>query len=160
MATSSKDCRLEPSSKQQTAVDEACGVVLDAEIISGEDSEGSQLLDQVDRIEDATGRSVKTVTADAGYAHGSNYGGLEQRGIEPVIPPPRRSPGGGGVPLCRFGYDGQQGLVRCPGGKVLRPGRTCDRGDVVSGVGGGLRWLPVAVALHSAQREEPFGADC
>ncbi len=46
------------------AVDDLAGVVIDAEVTSGETSEGRQLQEQLARIEETTGQHVKTVTAD------------------------------------------------------------------------------------------------
>ena len=128
MSTSNRGHRLEPSYKQQTAVDDGSGVILDAHVTTGEASEGSQLPEQVDRIEAATGKKIKLLTADAGYASGRTYETLEERGTEAVIPPQRQGRRGRGVPLQRFKYDEVHGIVRCPGGKVLRRGRTTEKG--------------------------------
>ncbi len=128
MSTSNRSHRLEPSYKQQTAVDDESGVILDAEVTTGEASEGSQLLEQVDRIEAATGKKIKTLTADGAYGHGRNYEALQERGTEAVIPPPRQRQGRKRIPLRRFKYDAKHRVVRCPGGKVLRPRETTDRG--------------------------------
>jgi hypothetical protein len=67
------------------------------------------------------------MTADAGYAYGKVYGGLERRGIVPLIPAkaePIKSP----VPLRRFRYDAKHDVAKCPRGKVLRPGRPITHG--------------------------------
>ena len=61
------------------------------------------------------------VTADAGYAYAKVYGGLERRRIDPLIPA-KREPIKSRVPLRRFRYDAQYDIVKCPRGKVLRPG--------------------------------------
>ena len=61
------------------------------------------------------------VTADAGYAYAKVYGGLERRRIDPLIPA-KREPIKSRVPLRRFRYDAQHDIVKCPRGKVLRPG--------------------------------------
>lgn len=140
LTTSSKDCRMEPSYKQHTAVDDAAGVVVDVEVTTGETSEGEQLPEQIDRVEANTQRRVKTVTADAAYAHSNNYMVAENRRIDAVIPPQaeRRKPKR--IPSRRFKYDGKHKVVRCPGGKVLRRSfcnskrwiyraRTCDCRD-------------------------------
>jgi len=128
MATSRADRPLEPSYKQHTAVDDASGVILDAEVSTGEANEGAQLQEQLQRIEAVTGTKVQTVTADTAYAHGRNYEALEQRGTEAVIPPQREPRRARRLPLRRFKYDGKHGVVRCPGGKLLRRGHTDARG--------------------------------
>ena len=74
-----------------------------------------------------TGVPITTVTADAGYAYAKVYGGLERRGIDAVIPAkaePIRSP----VPLRRFRYDARHDIVKCPRGKILRPGNPVAHG--------------------------------
>ena len=70
----------------------------------------------------ATGLSVSTVTADAGYAYAKVFGAFEHRGIAALIPAkaePVRSP----VPLRRFSYDAKHDIMKCLRGKILRPKR-------------------------------------
>ncbi len=128
LTTTCRSCRMEPSYKQHTAVDDKAGVVVDVAVTTGEQSEGEQLLDQVARIEANTGQRISTVTADAAYAHGANYAALEERQIGAVIPPQKETTGAGRMPLRRFQYDAKNHLVRCPGGKLLRPSGPGERG--------------------------------
>jgi len=123
MTTNRKDQRLEPSYKQHTAVDGASGVIVDVEVTTGQASEGKQLLEQVERVEETTGKRVETVTADGSYAHAANYAALEERGTEAVIPPPKEPRAKRPMPLGRFRYDARHEVVRCPAGKKLR--RSC-----------------------------------
>ena len=67
---------MEPSFKQHTVVDDRCGVVLDVETTTGEASEGKELLKQIERTEQTTGRKIEAVTADMAYAHTENYSQL------------------------------------------------------------------------------------
>lgn len=119
MTTSCNHFHLEPSFKQHTAVDDRAGVIVDVDITTGEVSEGGQLPDQIERIENNTGQQIQTLTADSGYAHPSNYAHLEKHDIEGVIPPqtdvkhPKR------MPIRRFKYDAKHKRVRCPAGKTL-----------------------------------------
>ena len=119
MATSCQIMRMEPSYKQHGAVDDACGVIVDIDVTTGESSEGSQLPDQIKRIEENTGMKITTLAADAGYAHGKNYEHLEKRNIDAIIPPqtehgkPRR------IPARRFKYDAKNKIIKCPAGKIL-----------------------------------------
>lgn len=121
MATTARNRRLEPCYKQHTAVDDERGVVLDVAVTTGEVNEGDLIEAQVDAVQAFADRAISTVTADAGYAYGKVYGGLERRGIDPLIPA-KREPIKSRVPLRRFRYDARHDIVKCPRGKVLRPG--------------------------------------
>jgi len=123
MTTNRNDQRLEPSYKQHTAVDDKSGVIVDVEVTTGEESEGKQLLEQLDRVEANTGKSAGTVTADGSYAHAANYEALEARKIDAVIPPQREPRANKPMPLMRFRYDARHDVVRCPEGRKLR--RSC-----------------------------------
>ena len=101
MATTARNRRLEPCYKQHTAVDDVRGVVLDVAVTTGEVNEGDTIEAQVDAVQEIADREIATVTADAGYAYGKVYGGLERRGIDPLIPS-KREPIKSRVPLRRF----------------------------------------------------------
>jgi transposase len=127
MATNARNRRLEPAYKQHAVVDDVRGVVLDVEVTTGEVNEGQVVLERIDAAAAITGRAIRTATADAGYAYGKVYGGLERRGIDPLIPAkaePIKSP----VPLRRFRYDAKHDIAKCPRGKVLRPGKQIPHG--------------------------------
>jgi hypothetical protein len=130
MATNARNRRLEPAYKQHTAVDDVLGVVLDVEVTTGEANEGDHLLPRVDAVAAATGNAVGTVTADQGYAYGKVYGGLERRGIDPVIPA-KKEPIRSRVPLRRFRYDARHDILKCPKGRTLRPQRRVEHGPVL-----------------------------
>ena len=123
MSTSNKRLRLEPNYKQHTATDDKAGVIVDVELTTGETNEGKQLLEQVERIEAATGKHLEVVTADASYAHGANYEALEDRKTEAVIPPQPQPKNPKRIPSRRFRYDSKHKVIRCPGGKLLK--RSC-----------------------------------
>ena len=127
MATTARNRRLEPAYKQHTAVDDVLGVVLDVEVTTGEANEGDHILPQVDAVTVTTGIKVKTVTADQGYAYGKVYGGLERRGVDPVIPA-KKEPIRSRVPLRRFRYDARNDILKCPKGRILRPQRRVEHG--------------------------------
>lgn len=127
MATSARNRRLEPAYKQHTTVDDMRGVILDVEVTTGEVNEGQVVEERVDATMATTGVAITAMTADAGYAYAKVYGAMERRGIEPIIPAkadPMRSP----VPLRRFRYDATHDIVKCPRGKILRPGRPIKHG--------------------------------
>ncbi len=121
MATSCKKIIAEPCYKQHGAVDDAFGVVVDVEVTTGEVSEGSQLPEQVERIESNTGRKIETLSTDAGYGNGKNYEYLEQKNIDAIIPPRKMGKNGKGIPLSKFKYDGKNKIVKCPCNKILTP---------------------------------------
>lgn len=127
MATTGRHQRLEPSYKQHTAVDDAAGVVLDVHVTTGEVNEGAELAPALRRIEALTGATVVTATADAGYAYAKVYGELERRGTGAVIPP-KAEPIRSKVPMRRFRYDARHDILKCPRGKVLKPGRAVKHG--------------------------------
>jgi transposase len=143
LATSSHERRLEPCFKQNTAVDNKNGVVVDIAVTTGHDNEGSQLLEQVARVEGNTGIPVRVATADAGYAHSANYAGLEERGIEAVIPPQHESSVAHKLPLRRFRYDARRQVVRCPGGKQLSRGSKVGNGWMYRARTGDCRCCPL-----------------
>ena len=122
LAASRRGQRPEPCFKQHAAVDDENGVVLDVAVTTGEVCEGDMIESQVDEVRAATGREIGTVTADSGYAFAKVYGGLERRGIDPLIPA-KRDPAKSRVPLRRFRYDAKHDILKCPRGKVLRPGK-------------------------------------
>ena len=122
MTTSSHNFRMEPFYKQHGAVDDNCGVVVDVDITTGQQNEGSQLLEQIERIESNTGKDIKTLSADAGYAHGRNFEHLEQRNIDAIIPVQNEQKNPTCLPARRFKYDAKNQIVKCPGGKILTCG--------------------------------------
>ncbi len=135
MSTSCKQYHLEPTYKQHTSVEDKNGVIVDIAVETGEANEGKQLLEQVRRIEANTGVPITCITADAGYAHASNYAALEQAKIMAVIPPQRQSvrkKGTQKIPARRFKYDPHQDRVKCPGGNYLtRRGMITDRNSYI-----------------------------
>lgn len=59
---------------------------------------------------------------DASYAITRVFANLEARGVEAIIPAKaERPPKKGVIPVRRFKYDAKSRVVRCPGGKILRP---------------------------------------
>lgn len=120
LTTSRHDYPMEPAYKQHTVSDDRAGVIVDVAVTTGEASEGQRLLETVERVEQVTGRTVRTVTADAGYAHPTNYEALEVRDIQAVIPPGPTRTKYTRLPSMRFKYDARRQRVRCPQGKDLR----------------------------------------
>ena len=87
-------------------------MVLDVQATTGEINEGQVALERIDAAAATTGKTIMTVTADAGYAYGKVYGGLERRGIDPMIPA-KAEPIKARVPLRRFRYDARHDIAKC-----------------------------------------------
>lgn len=122
MATSCQQFHLEPTFKQHTAVEDTNGIIVDVAVTTGEQSEGKQLLEQLDRLEQTTHSKVHAITCDAGYAYAKNYDALEERHIDAIIPPQRtavRKKGMQRIPARRFKFDALKHRIKCPGGKYL-----------------------------------------
>lgn len=120
MATSSK-APLRPAYKQHTAVDDLAGVVVDVEIVTGEEHDTGRFDERLDAIAETLGVTPGRITADTIYGVGRVYAALEDRRIEAVIPPlrsPRRQ-GAQGFPTERFKFDPHHDVVRCPAEKRL-----------------------------------------
>lgn len=94
-ATSSK-APLHPAYKQHTAVDDLAGVVVDIEIVTGEEHDTGRINERLDAIEVTLGITPGRITADTIYGVGRVFAALEDRRIEAVIPPLRspRAPRG------------------------------------------------------------------
>ena len=103
-------------------------MIVDVDLTTGEDNEGQRLLETVDRIEKATGRELKQVTADAGYAHARNYEELERRGIDAIIPPQRERSKNKRIPTRWCKYDGKHEVVKYPRGKILERSNRTEKG--------------------------------
>jgi transposase len=122
MATSSK-APLRPAYKQHTAVDDQESVVVDVEIVTGEEHDTGRFEERLDAIEDTVGAPPDRITADTIYGVGRVYAALERRQIEAVIPPLRttRRRGAQGFATGRFKFDPHHDVVRCPAKKRLKP---------------------------------------
>jgi IS5 family transposase len=127
LATTARNRRLEPSYKQHTVVDDVAGVILDVAVTTGEKNEGELIEAQVDEVISTTGAKIEVVTADAGYSYAEVYGGLERRGIDPLIPA-KAEPIKSRVPTRRFRYDAKHDILKCPKGRTLRPTRPIKHG--------------------------------
>lgn len=122
MATSSK-ASLRPSYKQHTAVDDHAGVVVDVEIVTGEEHDTGRFSERVDTMTETLGTLPGQITADAAYGTGLVYAALEEREVGYVIPnrKPVRRTDTSGFPIERFKYDAHKDVVRCPNRKTLTP---------------------------------------
>lgn len=130
MAASSAGRQLLPSYKQHTSVDDRAGIIVDIEVVTGEESDFARVPERLDAMEVTLDRRPGTVTADRAYGIGRVYTELADRKIEAVIPPrPVTRPGRAkGFPVERFRYDAKHDLVRCPRKEILTPRSTTKTG--------------------------------
>ena len=122
MATSSK-APLRPAYKQHTAVDDLEGIVVDVEIVTGEEHDTGRFEERLNAIEETLGTAPEQITADTIYGVGKVYATLDDRQIDAVIPPlrsPRRK-GAHGFATERFKFDPHHDVVRCPASRRLTP---------------------------------------
>ena len=122
MATSSK-APLRPAYKQHTAVDDLAGIVVDVEIVTGEEHDTGRFEERLNAIEETLGVTPGRITADTIYGVGRVYTALEERQIDAVIPPLRssRRKGAQGFATERFKFDPRHDVVRCPASRRLTP---------------------------------------
>ena len=130
-------------------MDDRAGIVIDVDIVTGEESDAARMAERLDQIVGTLGRVPGTVTADAGYGAGQVYAEMAARAIDPIIPhrPITRRRGSSGYTMDRFKYDQLGDIVRCPRGKILTP-----RSETPTG-----RWFR---AETSACKTCPLRADC
>jgi hypothetical protein len=134
-ATSSK-APLRPAYKQHTAVDDFEGIVVDVEIVTGEEHDTGRFQERLNAIEETLGVNPGRVTADTIYGVGRVYAALEERQIEAVIPPlrsPRRQ-GAQGFATERFKFDPRHDIVRCPASRRLTPRNSTKTGKWYRGL--------------------------
>ena len=127
LARKSARAGFEPSYKHHAVVDDERGVVLDVEVTEGTLNEREMMEPQLDAVRELTGRAPAVVTADSGYAYSKVYAALERRGVDALIPA-KKEPSQSRVPLQLFRYDERNEVVKCPGGKTLRPRKETERG--------------------------------
>jgi hypothetical protein len=115
--------KISPSGKQQTAVDDLAGVVVDVEIVTSEEHDRGRFDERMDAIEATLGVAPGRIMADWLYGIGRISAALEDRRIETVIPPLRsaRAKAAQGFPTGRFKFDHHHDVVRCPAKKRLTP---------------------------------------
>lgn len=128
MATNGRNRRLEPAYKQHTAVDDVAGVIVDVEVVTGEQNEGMAVPARLDAIAETTGAPIAVATMDAGYAYAKVFRALEDRKIEGIVPAKAEPSPGKVIPTRRFKFDARHNLARCPRGKILRPVGKLQRG--------------------------------
>lgn len=128
MATNGRNRRLEPAYKQHTAVDDVAGVIVDVEVTTGEQNEGTAVPARLDAIATTIGAPIAIATMDAGYAYAKVFRALEDRKIESIVPAKAEPQPGKVIPTRRFKFDARHNLARCPRGKILRPMGKLQRG--------------------------------
>jgi len=93
---------------------------------------------------------------DGGYAHSANYAELEDRKIDAVIPPQSKNTKPERIPARRFKYDAKHKVVRCQGGKMLRPSYPSNNGTVYLARTSDCKACPLRVRCRRRHRHGPF----
>lgn len=141
LTTNKTGRRSEPAYKHHTAVDAERGVVLDVAVTTGAVHDTKMVEAQLDAITTTTGVAIQMAAMDASYAITRVFAELEARSVEAIIPAKaERPPKTGVIPVRRFKFDAKNRVVRCPGGKRLRPHGKPDR--AASSITG--RWRLIA----------------
>ena len=63
------------------------GIIVDIEVVTGEESDFARMAERLDAPQITLGRRPGTVTADRAYGIGKVYKALSDRDIQAVIPP-------------------------------------------------------------------------
>ena len=105
------------------------GVIVDIEVVTGEEADFARMAERLDALEITLGRRPGTVTADRAYGIGKVYAALAERHITAVIPPrpSTRQAKAKGFPIERFHYNARRDIVRCPRKKVMTPRSVTNR---------------------------------
>ena len=125
MSTNGRNRQLEPAYKEHAVVDDLRGVIVDVEVTTGETNEGQVVIERIDAAAATTGREVKTVTADAGYAYGKVYVSLSGAAS---IPSSRPRLNQSAAP-CRCGVSDTTPSTTCC---AVRAAKSCGRPGVSS----------------------------
>lgn len=158
MATSSK-APLRPAYQQHTAVDDLAGVVVDVEIVTGQEHDTGRFEARLDAIEDTLGVTPDRITADTIYGVGRVCAVLEDRRIEAIIPP-LRSPRRQGARLSNQAVQ-VRSPSRCgpmPGKEAVDPEERHEIGSMVSRRTARLRALSPQGTVPAAGHPIPPGA--
>ena len=126
------------------ASDSRHGIILDVQVLAGND-EGATVLPAVTNIEQNLGKKPQQLVADSNFNNGPNLHGLQQQGVEALMPPRQQAKGSNPAVRCdpsvalaaeqwaqlpvnpqnkvldrsAFVYDPQQDRYFCPMGRVL-----------------------------------------
>jgi transposase len=101
----------------QAAVDGKAQIVVAADVTSCS-SDGEQLLPMLAEVQEMTGRQPQTVAADAGYFDMEAIHTVEESGVDPYVPQPRKKVKP--YDKANFVYDAETDAYGCPAGKTLR----------------------------------------
>ena len=133
------------------------GVIVDIEVVTGEESDFGRMVERLDALEATLGRRPGTVTADKAYGIGKVYAALSERDITAVIPPrpSTRQAKAKGFPIERFRYDAARDSVRCPRKKVMTPRSATKSGRCFRAGADACRTCPLRARLASPMAAPP-----
>lgn len=104
--------------KASVAIDVESQLILDAAVLPGSAGDASEALEQVERVETATGQAVAQSLGDCAYGSGETRQAFAAAGRELVAKVPQESENQGRFPKRAFVIDLEQHTVTCPGGQT------------------------------------------
>ena len=116
--------------KATVAADAETGLITDVDILLGNAHDSQNVLEVVERCEEAMGEKVETIIGDSAYGSGAVREQMADSGREIVAKVPRR-PGAGKFTKQDFQIDLENNRVTCPAGNV------CGDFSVFSATSGG-----------------------
>ena len=118
-ATSSAGQQLLPSYKQHTSVDDRAGLIVDIEVVTGEEADFGGMVERPDAVDATLGRRTGTVTSDKAYGIAKVYAAQSTR-------PSRSGPVGAALSErpCRSGPVGAGHCCRDPAPPVHAPSQS------------------------------------
>ena len=104
--------------KAAVATDLESQIIVDAEVLAGDAPDAAGVLEQVKRVEEATGQPVERTVGDCAYGGGATRQAFAEADRELAAKVPQEGPNGGYFPKRAFVLDLVNETVTCPGGET------------------------------------------
>jgi hypothetical protein len=126
--------------KASVAVDLDSQIIVDGNVLGGNDGDAVEALQQTKRVEATTGQSVESTTGDCAFGGGETRQAFADAGRTLLAKVPQEAGSSECYPKSAFRIDLEAGAVTCPGGETTTTftpdgagGRTFRFGSVCSG---------------------------
>jgi hypothetical protein len=126
--------------KALIAVDLDSQIIIDGNVLAGNDGDAVEALEQTKRVEATTGQSVESTTGDCAFGGGETRQAFADAGRTLLAKVPQEAGSSESYPKSAFRIDLEGGTVTCPGGETTATftsdgagGRTFRFGSVCSG---------------------------